>query len=166
MRYVPPILALAAIFVLLVLLALWGWRRRGRRQGDLPAPAPLVTEESPEAAGPVPGAYVNTTEAGRPFERIVAHGLGVRSRVSVRRRADGSWDLRRPGAVSFTIPAEAVAEVRTAPGMAGKVIGGDGLLLLRWRLGGRELDTGIRLDRREDHDLLLHAPNALRKETS
>ncbi len=39
--------------------------------------------------------------------------------------------------------------------MAGKFIGGDGLLIIRWSLGDQLLDTGLRLDRRADHDLLL-----------
>lgn len=175
MRYVPPILALVALFVLLLLLARWGWRRRGRRQVDLPAPAALgaptaahdaVAGGTGDPAGaatgtavpPLPGVYVCTTEAGRPLERIVAHGLGVRSRVFVGRSADGSFSLDREGSPSFTIPAADITEVTTSPGMVGKFVGGDGLLLVRWRLGERELDTGIRLDRRADHDLLLRPP--------
>ncbi|MGO3503431.1 MAG: PH-like domain-containing protein [Brachybacterium tyrofermentans] len=39
--------------------------------------------------------------------------------------------------------------------MAGKFVGGDGILILRWRLGDQLLDTGLRLARRDDHDLLL-----------
>ena len=41
--------------------------------------------------------------------------------------------------------------------MAGKVVGGDGLLVIRWQHGpdSTELDTGLRMTSRADHDLLL-----------
>lgn len=67
----------------------------------------------------------------------------------------GSWRIEREGTGDLTIPAGSLAEITSGPGMAGKFVGGDGLLILRWRLGDQLLDTGLRLQRRADHDLLL-----------
>jgi hypothetical protein len=45
--------------------------------------------------------------------------------------------------------------------MAGKWVGGDGLLVVRWQLGETVLDTGFRLDRAEDQARFLDlAPGA------
>jgi hypothetical protein len=99
--------------------------------------------------------YVDTVLAEQPLERVVAHRLGERARAAVSLGRAGSWHLEREGTGPLTIPAAAVQEITSGPGMAGKFIGGDGLLIIRWRLGDQLLDTGLRLDRRADHDLLL-----------
>lgn len=156
MRYVPPILVLLALFVVLALLCWWGWRRRGRRDERAGLPAPEAARPPSEVrAGPLPGTYVATARAEQHLERVTAHGLGMRSPVEVTVGEDGSWLLERTGAPSLTIRSDQVEGITTAPGMVGKWIGGDGLLVIRWRLGPRLLDTGLRLDRREDHDRLL-----------
>jgi len=158
MDQLVPVIILAALFATALALMYAGWRRRGRTQADLPAPetaAGLAELGESPAAGPAEAVYVSTVLADRPLERVVAHGLGVRSRAAVTRGDGGSWRLERTGAVSLTIPATAVDEVAAAGGMAGKFIGGDGLLVIRWRLGDQQLDTGLRLARRADHDLLL-----------
>ena len=152
-----PVLLLAALFVLALAAMAWGWRRRGRSQQHLPAPGTSTLQQLGEglAHGPVDAVYVDTVLAEQPLERVVAHGLGQRARATVSLGDAGSWQLEREGAPDLTIPAAAVTEVLSGPGMAGKFIGGDGLLIIRWRLGDQLLDTGLRLARRADHDLLL-----------
>lgn len=165
MDQLPPILVLLAVFALLLGLMALGWRRRSRRQlaTGLPAPAPVPEPgswtPSPEDPAPAPGVYVSTTLAEQHLERVTAHGLGARSRVLVSRGSDAQgragWRLEREGAPSLLVPAAAVEAVTTAPGMVGKWMGGDALLVLRWRLGETLLDTGLRLDSRDDHERLL-----------
>lgn len=155
-----PVLILAAVFLGILTLMYVGWRGRGKRQSTIPAPAPDAPIESIDgdtAAGPFDAVYVSTVLADKPFERVVAHGLGTRSRARLTRGTAGSWRIEREGAPSFTIPGDQVLDVAAAPGMAGKVVGGDGLLVIRWHHGpdATELDTGLRLTRRADHDLLL-----------
>ena len=152
-----PVLLLAALFLLVLAAMAWGWRRRGRSQQHLPVPGASTLEELGEGLehGPVDAVYVDTVLAEQPLERVVAHGLGQRSKAMVTLGDAGSWHLVREGAPALTIPAAAVSEVLSGPGMAGKFIGGDGLLIIRWRLGDQLLDTGLRLARRADHDLLL-----------
>lgn len=152
-----PVLLLALLFLLILAAMWWGWRRRGRSQQHLPVPDARALDALGEdvAHGPVEAIYVDTVLAELPLERIVAHGLGQRSRARVTLGDGGSWRIEREGAPDLTVPAAALAEITSGPGMAGKFIGGDGLLILRWRLGDQLLDTGLRLQRRADHDLLL-----------
>ena len=145
---VVPVLLLAVLFALMIGTMVLGWRRRGRSQAHLPAP-------SARTHGPVGAVYVDTVLAEQPLERVVAHRLGQRARAEVSLGEQGTWHLEREGTGPLTIPAAAVREVTSGPGMAGKFIGGDGLLIIRWSLGDQLLDTGLRLDRRADHDLLL-----------
>lgn len=153
-----PVLILALAFLTILVLMYLGWRRRGRSQTDLPPPvdAASLTDLGESAQiGPADAVYVATVLADQPLERVVAHSLGPRSRATVTLGTGGSWRLDRRGAPSVTIPADSVDSVGSAPGMVGKFIGGDGLLVIRWRLGDHLLDTGLRLARRPDHDLLL-----------
>lgn len=152
-----PVLLLSALFVLILAAMAWGWHRRGRSQQHLPPPSDSSLEELGEgiAHGPVDAVYVDTVLAEQPLERIVAHGLGHRANAAATLGDGGSWRIEREGAEDLTIPGPDVTEITSGPGMAGKFIGGDGLLIIRWRLGDQLLDTGLRLARRADHDLLL-----------
>lgn len=158
MDQLVPVLLLVALFLVIVVLMRLGWRRRGRSQADLPAPQPdTPLDEIGETAeiGPLEAVYVATVLADQPLERVVAHGLGARSTAQVTVGSAGTWRLERSGAPSLTIAADAVQTIDSAPGMVGKFIGGDGVLVIRWRLGDHLLDTGLRLAHRSDHDLLL-----------
>ncbi|MFC7374359.1 hypothetical protein ACFQS2_11740 [Brachybacterium sp. GCM10030267] len=157
MDQLVPVLLLAALFALILLGMARGWRRRGRSQQHLPVPsgAPLAELGEEVELGPFEAVYVDTVLARQPLERVVAHGLGQRSAAQVSVSETGTWHIARRGVPAVTIPAASVDEVTAGPGMAGKFIGGDGILILRWRLGDQLLDTGLRLARRADHDLLL-----------
>jgi hypothetical protein len=165
-RYLPPVLALVVLLALCVLLAWWGWRRRAARQGDLPElPQPVAGGKALSwTADPVAGdgVYVATTLAGEPLERVNARGLGFRRRVQITDANDAGHTVLSIAPVQgsqssawFLIPWADVLSVHTAPGMIGKWVGGDGLLVIRWRLGDTELDTGFRLDERADQDRFL-----------
>ncbi|UEJ83299.1 hypothetical protein Bra3105_02965 [Brachybacterium halotolerans subsp. kimchii] len=165
-RYLPPVLALLVLLVIFVLLARWGWRRRAARQSDLPElPLPVAGGKALSwTADPVAGdgVYVVSTLAGRPLERVTARGLGFRRRVQITDADDAGHQVLSiapvrgsQGSAWFLIPWADVLSVHTAPGMIGKWVGGDGLLVIRWRLGSTELDTGFRLDDRADQDRLL-----------
>ena len=54
--------------------------------------------------------------------------------------------IERQGSAPVFIPATAVVKASLAPGLAGKVVGAGGLLVIRWRLGGEQVDTGLRAD--------------------
>ncbi|MFD7511393.1 hypothetical protein ACFV5N_18935 [Streptomyces sp. NPDC059853] len=139
--------------LLLVALVYWlmreGWKWRGSLQGDLPElPAP------PEAPGDarlrLTGRYHGSTTAGQWLDRIVAHGLGARSRAELTLTAEGIT-VERTGAPGFLIPADRVRGARLDKGIAGKVLTEGGLLVITWEHGDRLLDSGFRSDRADEH---------------
>lgn len=150
--------------VLLVLLALYGlmwrgWRSRGRRQGDLPAPPPAPPQGA-VLLGPVEGVYVSTTSEGDWLDRIVAHGLGVRAQSQLTVE-DAGVRVERQGESTLWVPVDAVRGARLAPGMAGKFVGEGGLVVLTWQLGPGTLDTGFRARYADDRDAVLDALTVL-----
>ncbi|MDT0442771.1 PH-like domain-containing protein [Streptomyces johnsoniae] len=126
-----------------------GWKWRAVLQGDVPAltPAPAVPAD-PRLH--LTGRYHGTTTAGQWLDRIVAHGLGARSRADVTLTDEGVTVLR-PGAADFHIPAGRVRGARLDKGIAGKVLTEGGLLVITWEHGGRLLDSGFRADRAAEH---------------
>ncbi len=152
--------------------ALWGmragWQHRGQRTAaavpDLPA-VPPADEPSLGATlmGPVDGTYVSSTVSGDWLERVVARDLGARSAAVVQVFA-GGVRIERPRATDVFIPAATLRAAGTTPGMAGKYVGGQGLVVLTWQPpaeGAATLDTGLRLRRAADREPLLAAVRGL-----
>ncbi|MET7477533.1 hypothetical protein ABZT17_24630 [Streptomyces sp. NPDC005648] len=139
-----------ALFVALVYwLMREGWKWRGTLQGDLPA-LPSAPDEPGEARLTMSGRYHGSTTAGQWLDRIVAHGLGTRSRVELT-LTDAGLDVVRPGATDFFIPAEALREALLGKGIAGKVLTEGGLLVVTWAHGDRLIDSGFRSDHAAEH---------------
>jgi hypothetical protein len=147
-----------AVFGGLCWLMLRGYRRRAARQADLPAP-PAAPESAARAEG-VEGVYASTTTHGDWLDRIAVHGLGVRSNA-VAAVSDAGVFFTREAAPDLFIPAGDLVGAELAPGIAGKVTGGDGVVLVTWRLGGRTLDTGFHPRARAERERLVSAINAL-----
>ncbi|WP_432523782.1 ABC transporter permease [Kineococcus sp. SYSU DK006] len=145
---------LAVVLLVLVLLLLWrmmfmGYRGRALRQRQ-ELPRPIGSRDWKAMREAVEGVYVSTTDAENSLDRIAAHGLGTRSAVAVGFLPEGIGFLRE-GARSFVVPLADVVGVGHGPGMVGKWMGrGDGLLVLRWKLGGRVVDTGVKPRRAAD----------------
>jgi hypothetical protein len=139
---------------LFVALVYWlmreGWKWRGTLQGDLPE-LPTV----PDAPGParlsMSGRYHGSTTAGQWLDRIVARGLGTRSRAELT-LTDAGVDVVRPGAADFFVPADALREARLDKGIAGKVLTEGGLLVLTWQHGEKLIDSGFRSDHAAEHN--------------
>jgi len=138
---------IATVLLVVALLILWrmmfsGYRGRALRQKMLPRPLGARNWEA--LTGAVEGTYVSTTDAENSLDRIAAHGLGTRSAVAMG-FVDGGVGFLRQGARSFVVPAEAIVGIGHGPGMVGKWMGrGDGLVVLRWRIGDRTVDTGVK----------------------
>jgi len=140
-----------ALFIALVYwLMREGWKWRGTLQSDLPE---LPT--APDDSGPVKlsmsGRYHGSTTAGQWLDRIVAHGLGTRSRAELT-LTDAGLDVVRPGATDFFIPAGALREALLGKGIAGKVLSEGGLLVVTWEHGDKLIDSGFRSDRAAEHN--------------
>lgn len=145
---------LVIICLALVALALWGmrrgWRARAARQADLAAPPTVPTCLGP-AELRATGLYVGTTGAGSWQDRVVHADLGLRADAVLTLHPEGVL-VERQGASAIFLPAADLVGARLAPGLAGKVVGAGGLLVVRWRLAtsgagsAAELDTGFQAD--------------------
>ncbi|MBK3566587.1 MULTISPECIES: hypothetical protein [unclassified Streptomyces] len=139
-----------ALFIALVYwLMREGWKWRGTLQGDLPDLPTAPTDPGP-AKLTMNGRYHGSTTAGQWLDRIVAHGLGTRSRVELT-LTDAGLDVVRPGATDFFIPAGALREALLGKGIAGKVLSEGGLLVVTWAHGDRLIDSGFRSDTAAEH---------------
>jgi hypothetical protein len=147
-----------ALFIALVYwLMREGWKWRATLQSDLPQP-PRVPEEPGEAKLTLSGRYHGSTHAGQWLDRIVAHGLGTRSRAELT-LTDAGLVVERPGAHDFFVPAGRLREARLDKGIAGKVLTEGGLLVVTWELGDRLIDSGFRSDHSAEHPQWVAALN-------
>ncbi|GHB74032.1 hypothetical protein GCM10010331_72380 [Streptomyces xanthochromogenes] len=151
--------------LLFVALVYWlmrqGWQWRGRLQADLPD-LPTAPETPGEAKLELSGRYHGSTTAGQWLDRIVAHGLGVRSKAELT-LTDAGLDVVRPGANDFFVPAAQLREARLDKGIAGKVLTEGGLLVVTWSHGDKLIDSGFRSDRAEQHPAWVAAINSMTK---
>ncbi|WP_329226681.1 hypothetical protein OHB07_06270 [Streptomyces sp. NBC_00111] len=138
-----------------------GWKWRGRLQSGLPE---LATTPAGFADGErlltLTGRYHASTTAGQWLDRIVAHGLGTRSRVELTLTAQG-LDVVRPGAADFFVPAAALREARLDKALAGKVLPEGGLLVITWAHGDQLIDSGFRSDHAAEHQAWVDAVDHL-----
>ncbi|WP_432505299.1 PH-like domain-containing protein [Kineococcus arenarius] len=138
---------IGTLVLIVALLLLWrmmftGYRGRALRQKSLPRP--IGSKDWQGLRDAIEGVYVSTTDAENSLDRIAAHGLGTRSAVALGFVDEGVGFLRQ-GARSFVVPARDIVGVGHGPGMVGKWVGrADGLVVLRWRLGDRVVDTGVK----------------------
>ncbi|AJF64162.1 hypothetical protein [Streptomyces vietnamensis] len=167
--------------LLFVVLVYWlmrqGWKWRGSLQSDLPAlparpsptttlngggepPQPGMPETTGEAKLTLSGRYHGSTTAGQWLDRIVAHGLGTRSRVELT-LTDAGIEVVRPGANDFFLPTAALREARLDKGIAGKVLTEGGLLIVTWEHGGKQIDSGFRSDRAAEHTAWVETINSM-----
>lgn len=149
-----------ALFVALVYwLMREGWKWRGTLQGDLPA-LPSAPDDPGPARLSMSGRYHGSTTAGQWLDRIVAHGLGTRSRVELT-LTDAGLDVVRPGASDFFVPAAQLREARLDKGIAGKVLTEGGLLVVTWAHGDRLIDSGFRSDHAAEHNEWVDVINSM-----
>ncbi|MFD9813589.1 hypothetical protein [Streptomyces sp. NPDC059080] len=153
------VIGLLLFIALLYWLMRQGWKWRGTLQNGLPA-LPASPDEPGEALLTATGRYHGSTTAGQWLDRIVARGLGTRSRVELT-LTDRGLDVVRPGATDFFVPADALRGARLDKGIAGKVLPEGGLLIVTWTHGGTEIDSGFRSDRAADHPAWVEAVNRL-----
>ncbi|MFF3786803.1 hypothetical protein [Streptomyces sp. NPDC001933] len=155
--------------IVLIAFVYWlmrqGWKWRGSLQSDLPelAAAPEGFADG-EKLLTLTGRYHASTTAGQWLDRIVAHGLGTRSRVELTLTEQG-LDVVRPGAADFFVPAAALRGARLDKGIAGKVLPEGGLLIITWAHGDKLIDSGFRSDRSAEHPAWVEAIDQLTRTT-
>ncbi|MFF9377551.1 hypothetical protein ACF1BB_23795 [Streptomyces griseoluteus] len=153
-----------ALFVALVYwLMREGWKWRGTLQSDLPA-LPEVPDDLGAEKLTMSGRYHGSTTAGQWLDRIVAHGLGSRSRAELT-LSDAGLGVERPGATDFFIPAGALRGARLDKGIAGKVLTEGGLLVVTWAHGEKLIDSGFRSDHAAEHTTWVDTLNQMTNHT-
>jgi hypothetical protein len=134
-----------------------GWRNRMQRQAFLPelpqAPEGLGMESLRSS-----GLYVGTAFASSWQDRVVHSGLGERAEATAVLHPEGLV-IERAGASPVYLPAQSWRDARLAPGLAGKVMGEGGLLVIRWELGATLLDTAFRADDKTSYPTWVAAIN-------
>lgn len=153
-RLLPGLLMLSLAVIVIALLGI-GWRNRLRRQADVD-PLPEIPGALGAALAVADGQYVASTTAGDWLDRIAVHNLGIRTNAELSVHPEGVL-FDRSGAAPVFIPAASLTGVRQESGMAGKFVEKDGLLVLSWMLGTRELDSGFRTRHADDKTKLLNA---------
>ncbi|GAA2941908.1 MULTISPECIES: hypothetical protein [Streptomycetaceae] len=159
------VLGLLVLIAFVYWLMRQGWKWRASLQSGLPE---LATTPEGFADGAEPlrltGRYHASTTAGQWLDRIVAHGLGTRSRVELTLTEQG-LDVVRPGAADFFVPAAALREARLDKALAGKVLPEGGLLVITWAHGDQLIDSGFRSDHAAEHQAWVDAVNHLTSTT-
>ena len=126
------VIILIGMVVVALVVMRTGWTARARRTAEFVPALPVAPAELGRSLfGPVPMIYVSTTRAGDWLERITANGLGTRSRAEVE-VFDAGVRMLRTGAVDLFVPTTALRDVTVTPGIAGKVVGRDGIVVLTW----------------------------------
>ncbi|WP_035718840.1 hypothetical protein [Gordonia shandongensis] len=145
--YTLLVLGAVALWGVLVSLALWGWRNRGRRQLEAVGTPPTAPADLGEPIrGPHTGLYLGSTLAPSWQDRVAVGDLGDRADSLLSEYSDGLL-IARKGASQIWIPRASIVAVRTERGLAGKAMTRDGVLVIRWELTtGTQIDSGLRAD--------------------
>jgi hypothetical protein len=137
----------------------WGWNNRKNRQaavyGELPvAPTEFAATKEEDAL------YVSTTSDLTWQDRVVAFGLGFRGPAGIALSKDGVL-ITRTGRPGVWIAANTLIDARADKIIAGKFMGKDDLLVLRWTWNDNTVHTGLKLDDIAHNDEWIAAINDL-----
>lgn len=155
---------LAATFMIALALALlglawWGWRNRRRRFHHLEG-ALVRTLPSSASLLSFDGLYVATTMADQPMDRITAGPLSFRAKARFQIHPEGLV-LGAQGESPVVLPSAGGIHAGRATWTIDRVVEPDGLVLVRWNLGGTEVDSYLRIVE-SDASLVIETINSLR----
>lgn len=156
-----------SVMILIALVAfglMWiGWRGKQRRSEPLVGLLPHIDPEdlTNPLTDEIAGQYISSTTSGDWLDRVATADLGIKSRGYVQVFEQGVY-FTRSGSAPVFIPAPSIVRVETSPGMVGKFVGGDGLVVVTWTVAakfedGTDLDTGFRTEVRADQPTLINA---------
>jgi len=155
---VGPRLVFTLVTIAVIALAVWGmrrsWAKKAGQFAHLPAPQTQAPANVEWTAGPVEARFGGTTTTGQWLNRVVTYDLGTPRGVTVAVSRDGLW-LTDDTDFQLWLPAQDIVGVRTSRGIAGDVVEPDGMIIVSWTLGDTTLDSGIRVSRHADHELVL-----------
>lgn len=154
-RVTPALLVIGFTVVLLVLMYV-GFRRRQKRQGDIPRPLAVPTDPGARLIELDDLLYVASTRRDQPLERIAVAGLGFRGRASIV-VFDRGIALGIAGEPDAFIPAADIEAIEHATWTIDRVVERDGLVRLAWRLGDTAVDSYLRIGDGTDQTAFMSA---------
>lgn len=159
---VPVSVTFLVLIAALALFGMWrGWVGRTKRSALLVPELPQrPTELGTARTEPIKVTYVSSTRAGDWLDRVATHDLGARSAATVQVFTTGIV-IDRVGAEPLFLPATHLTGAALTPGMAGKFVGRDGIVVVSWipsgPTGSPALDTGLFPAHKADRDVLHNA---------
>ncbi len=136
------LLLMVGVVGVLVVLGVWAWRRRTRRDAGLAAPVGEIPLDA-TVTETVSGLYVATTPRAQPLERLAIRGLGFRSRADVT-ITDRGVALDLIGQPRMFVPFEQIDEIELATVAIDRVVESGGLVRLGWWVGEVPVDSYLR----------------------
>lgn len=154
-----PLRILLVLGMLAILLMVFYFMRRRWKNMTIASEVelPPIVQFPPESFAPlvtVPGLFLGTSPANNWMLRVMAEGLGVRSRATCQWSTEGVF-FQREGASDVFIDMNAILGSGFGRGVAGTVRAKDSVLMIRWLLGEAILESGFRADTSEGHQFLM-----------
>lgn len=148
-----------ALAVLLLGLAWWGWSNRRRTFRHLEG-ALVRGLPGSESLLSFNGLYVATTVADKPLDRIPVGPLSFRAKAKFSLHPEGVV-VGAQGETPVLLNAKDGIRAGRATWTIDRVVEPEGLVMIRWNLGGTEVDSYLRIT--ETHpDTIVDAVNSLR----
>lgn len=153
LRTVLTLIVVAAI-LLSVLGMARGWRKNLRAElAQIDTQVPTGANQiSPKVAA----RFAGTTTAGNWLDRITNQELGTPRGVDLQVFDQGIF-ITDDTNFQLWIAKSQISKVATGQGIAGDVVEKSGMLIFTWQLGDTLLDTGVRVSRHSDHELIVLA---------
>lgn len=120
------------------------WKRRIAAGSGLPPLAEPPVDRAGDALEIDHATYLGTVTSQHWLDRVAAQGLGHRGPTSLVVDIRGLV-IDRIGTAALFIPQAAITNVELARGLAGRVYGKDGVVVVSWVWGGQALNTGVRI---------------------
>ena len=142
-RLILVILVIAAIALALRLMST-SWRRRTAAGADIPVLAMAPNSVSDGALRVDHATYLGTVTIEHWLAKVAAQGLGSRGPAAIAVESQGLI-VERVGTDALFVPQNAITKVELARGLAGRVYGSEGVIVVSWVWGEQLLQTGLRV---------------------
>lgn len=131
-----------------------GWQNKSKRKVDQISTA--IPNGAVAISTSVDARFAGSTTSGNWLDRITDQNLGTPRGISLQVFQEGLF-MTDLGDFNLWISIESIKKIKTGQGIAGDVVEKNGMLLITWQLGDLAIDTGVRVNRHLDHELIVSA---------
>lgn len=132
------------------------WHRRIEAGAGLPPLPAAPLSLSDDAFRVEHATYLGTVNVEDWLDRVAAQGLGHRGPASIAVDSSGLV-VDRVGTTALFVPQNSITKVELARGLAGRVYGKDGVVVVTWAWGEQLLETGLRVADKQSRSVLISA---------